>query len=236
MLLRRASQSRYSSILCRVVAVTAISGSLLFGTTETKANWSVELVLRKAEKRYGRLNPAKDRLLAWSDLIERSRQLPEREKLEVVNRFFNRLVRFSDDSSLWAQADYWATPVETLIKGAGDCEDFALAKYFTLLQLGVAEEKLGIIYAKVLEFDQAHMVLSYYPLPAADPLLLDNLTDSIRHASERGDLQLLYAFDVKGLYAVRAEGLKRTGDAQGLPRWQALQAKMRREGFTLDKG
>lgn len=236
MLLRRASQCRYSSALWRVVAVTTLSGSLLFGMGEAKANWSAELILRKAEKRYGRLNPAKDRLLSWNNLIETSRHLPEREKLEAVNRFFNHQVRFSSDSVLWQQADYWATPVETLIKGAGDCEDFSLAKYFTLRQLGVAQDKLRIIYAHARKLDQAHMVLGYYPTPATDPLLLDNLTESILPASAREDLQLLYAFDAKGLYVVRAEGLLRTGEAQRLPRWQALQAKMREEGFTLGKG
>lgn len=233
MLLRRAFQSRYSSVLWRMVAITTLSGSLLFGMAEAKANWSAELILRKAEKRYGRSSPAKDRLLSWSNLIERSRHLPEKEKLEAVNRFFNHRVRFSDDSALWQQDDYWATPVETLIKGAGDCEDFALAKYFTLRQLGVAEERLRITYAQALKFGQAHMVLGYYPTPAAAPLLLDNLSDSILSASAREDLQLLYAFDVKGLYEVRAEGLMRTGDARRLPRWQALQAKMRQEGFTF---
>ncbi|NQD91407.1 hypothetical protein HP532_01920 [Pseudomonas sp. CrR25] len=219
-----------------MVATATISGSLMFGMAEAKANWSAELILRKADKRYGRSNPAKERLVSWSNLIERSRHLPEREKLEAVNQFFNHEVRFSSDSLLWQQADYWATPVETLIKGAGDCEDFSLAKYFTLRQLGIAEEKLRVVYAQALRLGQAHMVLGYYSIAGADPLVLDNLTDSILPASARADLQLLYAFDAQGLYVVRDEGLVRTGDVERLPRWQALQAKMRQEGFSPGQG
>ena len=45
--------------------------------------------------------------------------------------------------------DYWATPVESLRKGEADCEDYAIAKYFTLRQLGVADDKLRITYYKV---------------------------------------------------------------------------------------
>lgn len=238
MLLRRAVKSKYSSALWRMVAVTTISGSLLCSMpkVEAKANWSFELILRKAEKRYGRLTPAKKRLVSWNELIERGRFLPEVEKLKVVNQFFNSQIRFSEDIAIWKQNDYWATPIETLVKGGGDCEDFSMAKYFTLRQMGVPEEKLRITYAKVVRPDQAHMVLSYYPTPTADPLLLDNLVDDIRPAAERADLLLLYAFDSQALYSVQAEGLKRVGTVARLPCWQTLQAKMREEGFIVGQG
>lgn len=235
-MLQQVSQSKYMCALWRAVVVTTLSGSLLFGTAEAKASWSFEKILRKAEKRYGRMSPATDHLLSWSDLIESSRHLPEMEKLKAVNQYFNRHVRFSGDIVLWKQSDYWATPIETLVKGAGDCEDFSLAKYFTLRQLGVPEEKLRITYAKALKLNQAHMVVTYYGTPAAEPLVLDNLINSIRPASERQDLSLLYAFDAKGLYFVKAEGLKRVGDTEHLPYWQALLQKMRQEGFAAEQG
>jgi predicted transglutaminase-like cysteine proteinase len=218
------------------LSVTTLSGGLLFGMADAKASWKLERIFHKAEKRYGRLSPATDQLLSWRELIESSQPLAEMEKLQAVNRYFNRHVRFSNDITLWKQSDYWATPIETLVKGAGDCEDFSLVKYFTLRQLGVPEEKLRISYAKVLKTGQAHMVMTYYATPAAEPLVLDNLIDSILPASERQDLSLLYAFDAKGLYFVKAEGLKRVGDTEHLPYWQALLKKMRREGFTAEQG
>jgi hypothetical protein len=80
------------------------------------------------------------------------------------------------------------------------------------------------------------MVLSYYPTPTADPLLLDNLVYDIRPAAERADLLLLYAFDSQALYSVQVEGLKRVGTVARLPCWQTLQAKMREEGFIVGQG
>ena len=113
-------------------------------------------------------------------MLQSQAGLPERDQLTAVNRFFNQQLSFRDDSRVWQQIDYWATPVEALVKGAGDCEDYALGKYFSLRQLGVPAEKLRITYVKALTRNQAHMVLTYYPSPTADPLVLDNLISDIR--------------------------------------------------------
>ncbi len=215
------------------LTLALFSGSLLLGAGDAKAAWSVDPVLYKAEKRYGRSGPAKNRLQAWHDLLETGRRLTERQQLEAVNRQFNRQVRFTDDSALWQRRDYWATPVETLAKGAGDCEDFALAKYFTLLQLGVEPSKLRITYARALELNQAHMVVTYHETPDAEPLVLDNLVDDILPASRRNDLALRYAFDADGLYTLKGGAPRRIGNTAELPFWQGLLARMKREGFVL---
>ncbi|WP_237707120.1 transglutaminase-like cysteine peptidase [Pseudoalteromonas sp. BSi20652] len=49
---------------------------------------------------------------------------------------------------LWKQNDYWTTPLETLGRGLGDCEDYAIAKYISLRALGVIDDKLRLIYEK----------------------------------------------------------------------------------------
>ena len=232
-LLELASRSRLSYAIWRVIAVTLLGSGLLFVTAEAKAAWSFDQVLRKAEKRYGRTAPAKDRLQGWHSLIEHSTELPEPDQLQAVNRHINQQVNFSDDLALWQRKDYWATPIETLAKGAGDCEDFVLAKYFTLLQIGVPQQKLRITYARALLQNQAHMVLTYYASPESEPLVLDNLIDSIRPASERDDLALLYAFDANQLFAIDGGRFQRVGDTARLPFWQALLERMRREGFSL---
>lgn len=221
------------SLSWHFLALLLFGGSLLFGAGSAKAAWSVDPVLRKAEKRYGRSGPAKERLHAWHELLESGRQLGERQQLQAVNQLINRQVRFSDDSELWQRRDYWATPVETLAKGAGDCEDFALAKYFTLLQLGVAPDKLRITYARALELNQAHMVVTYHETPDAEPLVLDNLVDDILPTSRRQELALRYAFDAQGLYAMKGSAFKRVGSTAELPFWQGLLARMAREGFVL---
>ncbi len=208
---------------------------LLGSLTVSQANWDFQLILQNAEKRYGNLGMlTKDRITAWADLITSSESLSERDKLTAVNRFFNRQFRFVDDIRNWQQNDYWATPIEALVKGAGDCEDYSIAKYFTLRRLGVPSDKLRITYVKALKYNQAHMVLTYYATPTADPLVLDNLVSDIRPASQRRDLLPVYAFNAEGLYLPGTAGKK--SDTKKLSRWQDLLRKMRAEGFAIGEG
>ena len=207
-----------------------IGGMLLAGLT--LANWDFAQILKNAESRYGNLGQARARILDWEALIKSSAALPEPDKLNEVNRFFNRKVRFVDDIQLWRENDYWATPLEMLIKGAGDCEDYSIAKYFTLRRLGIPSEKLRITYVKALNYNQAHMVLTFYATPTADPLVLDNLISDIRPASQRKDLLPVYAFNAEGLYT----GGKRSGDSKKLSRWQDILKKMHAEGFAVGEG
>lgn len=203
-------------------------------TSLSAAQWEFSTIVQKAQQRYGHLGAAGDRLRQWEQLLDSARELPESEQLQRVNRFFNQHVRFVDDAVIWGRADYWATPLEMLYQGAGDCEDYAIAKYFTLRQLGVSHDKLRITYVKALTYNQAHMVLTYYPHPDSDPLVLDNLIGEIRPASARADLLPVYAFNAEGLYMPNAKA--RQGDAKRLSRWQDILTKMRAEGFAVGEG
>ncbi|MEJ0047516.1 MAG: transglutaminase-like cysteine peptidase [Rhodospirillales bacterium] len=118
----------------------------------------------------------------------------ELKLLDSVNGFFNRLP-FVSDMEHWQVDDYWASPAEMLASDGGDCEDFAIAKYFTLKELGVPIERLRITYVKAVRLDIMHMVLAYYPAPDAVPLIMDNLDGRIRPASDRPDLVPVYTFN-----------------------------------------
>ena len=210
--------------------------TLLLTLGTVLANWDFGLIIRNAEKRYGNIGNAKVRIEGWDALINSSLNDEESAQLQAVNRFFNRQLRFVDDNQNWRQNDYWATPIEALVKGAGDCEDYAIGKYFTLRRLGVPSEKLRITYVKALNYNQAHMVLTYYSSPSAIPLVLDNLIGEIRPASQRKDLLPVYAFNAEGLYLPGAASGKRASDSKKLSRWQDLLKKMREEGFAIGEG
>ena len=169
-----------------------LAGLLLTVFNGVRADWDFAQILQTVEKRYGPSGPARNRIEAWSQMLQSAHGAPEREQLNAVNRFFNQQLNFQDDTRIWQQTDYWATPVEALIKGAADCEDYALAKYFSLRRLGFPSEKLRITYVKALSQNQAHMVLTFYSAPTADPLVLDNLIGDIRPASQRKDLSLIH--------------------------------------------
>lgn len=201
------------------------------------ANWDMGRIISIAQSRYGALGSADGRLQAWAQMLQNTRKQPEQQKLDTVNRFFNQQLAFRDDLSIWGQVDYWATPVEALVKGAGDCEDFALAKYFSLRELGVPAEHLRITYVKSLKLDQAHMVLSYYISETSDPLVLDSLTNDIVPATQRHDLLPVYAFNAEGLFLIDPfTGEIRRGDPKQLSRWQGVLKKMRGEGFDIGAG
>jgi len=216
------------------------------------ADWDFSAISRKATALYGPLGAGQQRIDAWQNLLATQKQVSEMEKLKVVNLFFNKKqvsdmeklkvvnlffnkqVRYVEDIDLWGQVDYWETPIEALWKGAGDCEDYAIAKYFSLRHLGVSSDKLRITYVKALRQNRAHMVLTYYATPDAMPLVLDSLIDPIQPASQRTDLLPVYSFNAEGLYLPGAKGNKKVGDTKRLSRWQDVLKKMQAEGFPVE--
>ena len=125
------------------------------------------------------------------------RQLPEREKRELVSSLQNAYTGSND--VCWR--DYWSTSVPFLANEGGDCEDFTIAKYYTLLALGIPNEKLGVAYVKETRISNGHhMVLAYYLAPGDEPLILDNLIEKILPASQRTDLIPIYTVNGSGLW------------------------------------
>jgi len=174
----------------------------------------------------------------WIRMQEEVSALPPAQQLERTNTFFNRRLRFEDDIEIWKVKDYWATPIESLSRRAGDCEDFAIAKYVTLRLLGVPDDRLRLIYVRAQiggpssGVSQAHMVLGYFETPTADPLILDNLTGEIRPATRRPDLTPVFSFNSAGLWVAGASTSAADPTAR-LSRWRDVLARMQREGLTL---
>ena len=174
-------------------------------------------LLAKITETYG--VDARLRVKEWDTLLMQG-DGDDWSKLKQVNLFFNDL-RFVSDQQHWGKKDYWATPVEFLATGGGDCEDFSLAKYFTLKRLGVSEERLRLTYVKALKLNQAHMVLAYFPEPGAEPYILDNLVENIQPASKRKDLLPVYSFNGDGLWLAKERGQgRRVGSSNRLGLWE----------------
>jgi predicted transglutaminase-like cysteine proteinase len=177
-------------------------------------------------------------LLDWQKLLHDAKDLPINDKLKRINEFFNRHITFGEDIDVWGQEDYWATPMESLSKGKGDCEDYVIAKYFVLRELNVPDQQLRLIYVKARiggpdsTVQQAHMILAYYPSPDVEPLVLDNLITDIRPASRRPDLQPIFSFNSQGIYAgVAANSAVGPGGVGRLSRWADLLQRAHAEGF-----
>ncbi len=165
----------------------------------------------------------------WQFIINSGARLSEREKLATVNAFFNEL-KFVNDIDHWGKEDYWATPLQTLASNGGDCEDFSIAKYFTLLQMGIPAERMRLTYVKALELNQAHMVLTYFETPGSDPLVLDNLRADIEPASRRSDLLPVYSFNANGLWLSKSSGMEQhVGSPKRLSQWNSVIARIDNE-------
>jgi predicted transglutaminase-like cysteine proteinase len=174
---------------------------------------------------------AKNRLTAWKEILTgpKYKKMSEQQKLEVVNDFMNHTT-FVSDLQHWGKEDYWATPIEFLSTNGGDCEDYSIAKYFTLLALGVPDEKLRITYVKELViYNEAHMVLAYFPNPDSEPLVLDNINKTIRPASARTDLLPVYSFNGSGLWLAKEQTgrAQSVGGSDRIGHWRDLQARLR---------
>ena len=183
------------------------------------------------QSRYGA--PGAKALNAWLAMLEGQKNKPLQQQLSSINEFWNRAVVQTEDSMLWSQPDYWATPLETLGKGAGDCEDYVIGKYFSLLRLGVPGDRLRLIYVRARmggagsNLSIAHMVLGYYETPVAEPLVLDSMLDNIMPSSQRKDLTPVFSFNAQGVYVAGAQ----PASVDRITRWRDLLARMKQEGF-----
>lgn len=196
--------------------------------------WEFDRFINQLQQRYGA--PAAKRVQDWEGLLLATRDLAEEDKLKRINEFFNRRILYAEDATIWSQADYWATPLELMGKGAGDCEDFSIVKYFSLRKIGVAPEKLRMTYVRARiggpdsTVSQAHMVLAYYATPDAEPLILDNLVSDIRPASRRTDLAPVYSFNTDGVFTGAA--IRPVAPIDRLSRWKDLLLRMQSEGMV----
>ncbi len=114
-------------------------------------------------------------LRTWRELVDEAADLNGRALLAAGNRFFNTW-RHRDDAEYRGVADHWASPSE-FMAGSGDCEDYAIAKYFALELLGLDSARLRIVAVTDRLRGGQHAVLAVYT--GGDILILDNTTGRI---------------------------------------------------------
>jgi predicted transglutaminase-like cysteine proteinase len=222
------NSSRYARKNVTVYLVLLVI--LFFTSAVIKANGHIvftQALFDAIRTSYG--DSAQKRVQDWQEVIQDNRDESLDEQLYNVNRFFNQ-VEFVDDINHWKKNDYWATPVEFLSTNGGDCEDFSIAKYFSLRALGVPAVKLRLMYVKALRYNMAHMVLAYYETPKSIPLVLDNLNKDILPANKRRDLRPVYSFNGEGLWMAKEQGRgKQVQEGGNNDLWEDLNKRMMQE-------
>jgi predicted transglutaminase-like cysteine proteinase len=199
---------------------------------------ALALDMNQVQSTFQKMGGNPQALADWQKLLKDAKDLPINDKLKRVNEFFNRHIHYATDWEVWNQEDYWATPMESLSKGRGDCEDYVIAKYFVLRELGVPDKQLRLIYVKAKiggadsTTQEAHMILAYYAAPESEPLVLDSLINDIRPASRRPDLTPIFSFNSEGIYAgVAGDAQAGPGGVGRLSRWADLLQRAHAEGF-----
>lgn len=206
---------------CLAIAILAITMGWHAGVLSFNPRIDLPKATAFVRDTYG--DSAQTRVERWVEHLDQLKGKSEDLQLRSVNTFWNTTVREAEDISLWKQEDYWATPLESLGRQAGDCEDFVIGKYFSLLYLGVPAEKLRFIYVSATingptgRKTIAHMVLGYYPKPDADPLVLDNLNTEICLAASVG-ISSRYSASMRRVFMCLAKPmLPQTGLGAGAP-------------------
>ncbi len=219
-------------VLCAGAAVVALAA--LPAVTADRHGFTTTVtagLLQNLAKRFG--VEAKPRIANWSAFAKNRKAAAVGvedgawpvERLQVINSYMNTVPWFSDMEH-WGSADYWATPAETVGSHGADCEDYAIAKYFLLKELGVPVSRLRITYVRATRIDEPHMVLAYYSGPSAEPLILDNLDDFVRAASARKDLIPVYSFNDEDVVLVRNN---QRGNVSQIRNWHLLNERLRAE-------
>ncbi|WP_298439387.1 transglutaminase-like cysteine peptidase [uncultured Ferrimonas sp.] len=197
-------------------------------TTAAAADSLTEQVV----SRYGLA--AQQRLQQWQQALTAMQSLPPAQQLQAVNRLANSMAQVTDQQ-LWGQTDYWASNAEFIGAGGGDCEDFSIAKFHALLQLGFNPKQLRLAYVKAQQQQQYHVVLAYYPKQQAVPLLLDNLNPNILPADQRPDLIPVFSFNAAQLWLnVNRYDQQSVGDINDFSLWQKVQQRRQPKQPLLD--
>jgi predicted transglutaminase-like cysteine proteinase len=116
----------------------------------------------------------------------------ELEMLDHVNRAVNAAMTYRSDRAIWGVGDRWATPIEMAGKGAGDCEDFAIAKYWLLRSLGVSDDKLQMVVLQDTRRQLFHAVLVVHT--ASGAYVLDNVTNRLQLDTAYAQYQPIMSF------------------------------------------
>jgi predicted transglutaminase-like cysteine proteinase len=158
--------------------------------------------------------------------MQKLQKLPNDEQLKKINLYLNALLP-QFDAITHKQEEHWATPKEFLEVGYGDCEEYALIKFYSLLRLGFDADKLYLLIAKEKFRGGRHMVVAYFDTPKRAPLILDNLSFKILRLEKRVDLEAEMFINASGVYKLK-EGFKLTKITHRHKEFQEIDMKVKR--------
>jgi predicted transglutaminase-like cysteine proteinase len=184
--------------------LAAVSPIQLFGTSEIHSS-----NLKMFPKWRGTLKRFEDELKScgtdqckknqWQAVVDNLRDQDLMAQLRTINTEMNDK-RYITDPVNWNLPDYWATPFQFMRKN-GDCEDYAIAKYMALRDLGVSVDDMRIVVLNDLNLRIAHAVLAVYVNGKA--YILDNQISKVVPANSIHHYQPVYSINENGWWLHR---------------------------------
>lgn len=153
-----------------------------------------------------------------------AKKLPYKKKIEAVNSYINSLNGVYD-SDTDVMADYWSTRGEFLLRGGGDCEDYAITKLYTLKDLGINPKDMCLLVVKERYSGYYHMVLGIWNKNKTQPQILDNLSFKVLPLDKRVDLKVHTCINEYGYFSLNKRGKK----VKKSIRFKAYEAMLKRE-------
>ncbi len=171
----------------------------LFGTGEVKSGNTGPFtkfngMFRRFETEF-HAQKNKQAVDGWRAELEPLKNLSLEQKATRVNKIMND-VAYMPDSKTWGQSDYWATPIEFMERGAGDCEDYALAKYASLRALGVPEDRMRLVILQDTAKNIPHAILAVYA--ESGVLILDNQAKTVKYDTEISNYKPIFSINRQG--------------------------------------
>lgn len=147
--------------------------------------------------------PAAARFLA---ILDKARLQEGWTRIAEINRAINLNIRPVDDLTQYGVADLWATPLMAFKSNAGDCEDYATAKYVALREIGFSEDDLRVVIVHLRATNEDHAVTAVHY--DGQWFILDNRTLQIRKDVDAAEFDPLFVVDGEGVKRVTVLGFK----------------------------
>jgi len=175
-------------------------GTVAVATSQTPANWvdHVSMSAHTFEACLETDSSCGGDAASWRRTATNLADGPLRQRLARANAFVNNQIRFRSDVAATGQRDSWISPDQLFRTATGDCEDYALAKYWLLSAAGVPEEDMFVMVVAdlIARADHAYLAVRV----GEGFVLLDSRTDMILSPEAVDDIVPLITIGASGAY------------------------------------
>ncbi|KXU30867.1 transglutaminase [Sphingobium sp. 22B] len=186
---------RASAFVMPARPVPALSGQIMPRNGQPDVFGSVAMPISRTllDSKWASVSAALPGKGVWSGVLNAARGSTAQQQVEMINGWVNRRLHFVDDRQ---GGDNWASAARTLQSGAGDCEDYAIAKMKLLEAAGFDRRAMFLVIARDLVRQADHAVLA---VRIRDELMiLDNMTDRVLPSSSVSDYRPIMSFNAFG--------------------------------------